>query len=101
MNTFTPKSTTGIVLALLYIGFAVYVICDDRRAHGGGGFFRGLISRIIVAPVSAIVEGVGSRLNYQSNLQMGAAVLLTAIILYWLGFALGKGAQALLALVAR
>jgi ABC-type multidrug transport system permease subunit len=101
MNSLLPKSTTGLVLALIYIGFAVYVICDDRRAQGGGGFFRGLISRIVVAPVSAIVEGVGSRLNYQSNLQVGAAVLVTAVIIYWLGFALGKGAQALFALIAR
>jgi ABC-type multidrug transport system permease subunit len=99
MNSLLPKSNTGLVLALIYIGVAVYVICDDRRAQGG--FLRGLISRIVVAPVSAVVEGVGSRLNYQSNLQMGAAVLVTAFIIYWLGFALGKGAQTLFALIAR
>jgi len=98
MNALPPKSTTGLVLALIYIGFAVYVICDDRRAQGG--FLRGLVSRVVVAPVSAVVEGVGSRLNYQSNLQMGAAVFVTAVLIYLLGFALGKGAQALFALIA-
>lgn len=99
MTSLLPKSTTGLILAVVYIGFAVCVICDDRRAQGG--ILRGLISRIVVAPVSAVLESVGSRLNYQSNLQMGAAVLLTAILLYWVGFGLGKGAQALLTTFAR
>ena len=101
MISLLTKSTTGLVLALIYVGLAAYVIHGDRSAQGGGGFLRGLISRIVVAPVSAVVEGVGSRLNYQSNLQMGAAVLLTAFGIYWLGFGIGKGAQALVALIAR
>ena len=99
MISLLPKSTTGLILATAYVVFAIYVICDDRRAQGG--FFRGLISRVVVAPVSAIVEGMGSRLNYQSNAQMGAAVLVTAVLLYWIGFGLGKGTQALFAVVAR
>ena len=99
MNSLLPKSTTGLVLALIYIGFAVYVICDDRRAQGG--FLRGLISRIVVAPVSTLVESVGSTLNYRSNLQMGVSVLLTAVLVYWIGFGLGKAAQALLTAFSR
>ena len=99
MISLLPKSTTGLVLAGLYIGFAVYVICDDRRAQGS--FLRGLISRLVVAPVSAVIESPGARLNYQSNLQMGAAVLLTAFLLYWVGVGFGKGAQALYAGISR
>jgi ABC-type multidrug transport system permease subunit len=94
MNSLLPKSTTGLVLVVIYVGFALYAIHDDRTSQGGG-FLRGLVSRLMVAPVSMLVESVGSSVSYRSNLQMGVSVLLTAVLVYWIGFGLGKGAHAL------
>jgi hypothetical protein len=99
MNSLLPKSTTGLVLVVLYVGFALYAIHDDRSSQGG--FLRGLFSRLVVAPISILVESVGSRLNYHSNLQMGVSVFLTAVLVYWIGFGLGKAAQALLTTFSR
>jgi hypothetical protein len=99
MNLLLPKSTTGLVLVVLYVGFALYAIHNDRSSQGG--FFRGFASRLVVAPVSILVESVRSSLNYRSNLQMGVSVFLTAVLVYWIGFGLGKAAQALLTVFSR
>src|SRR5687768_1950707 len=99
MNSLLPESTTGLVLVILYVGFALYAIHNDRNSQGG--FFRGLFSRLVVAPVSILVESVGSSLNHRSNLQMGGSVFLTSVLVYWIGFGLGKAAQALLTAFSR
>lgn len=99
MNSLLREWTTGLVLVILYVGFALYAIHDDRSSQGG--FFKGFTSRLVVAPVSILVESVGSKLNYRSNLQMGVSVFLTAVLVYWIGFGLGKAAQALLTVFSR
>jgi ABC-type multidrug transport system permease subunit len=99
MNSLLPVSTTGLVLVIIYVGVALYAIHNDRSSQGG--FFKGLASRLVVAPVSILVESVGSKVNYRSNLQMGVSVFLTAVLVYWIGFGLGKAAQALLTAFSR
>jgi hypothetical protein len=86
-----PRSVCGTVAALIYVGFAIWVIHGERIATGGGWIsLRGMGAALVTAPVSLVAEWLGFKLDYRSNAQMGAAVLGTALLIYLLTAGIAK-----------
>lgn len=86
-----PKSISGAVVALIYVVCAIWVIHGERVSTGGGWInLRGMGAILITAPVSLVAEWLGFKLDYRSNLQMGFAVLGTALLFYLLTAGIAK-----------
>lgn len=94
MPAWFPRSVFGLVLAVLYVGFAIYVVNADRRHNGGGWItLNGLVSFIVTFPVSALGEAMGLKPDYKRNLDMAFAILICGGLVYLAGAGLGALAK--------
>ena len=84
-------SKTGAVLALVYIAVAIWVVVSERTSPPGGGWIslNGMASFLITFPVSAPLELMGMRPDYQKTVDTGAAILACAVLVYFVGAGLG------------
>jgi hypothetical protein len=84
-------SKAGAALALIYIAIAMWVVVSERTSTGGGGWIslNGMASFLITFPVSAPLEMMGARPDYQKTIDMGAAILACAVLVYFIGAGLG------------
>jgi len=72
--------------------FAACLVQTDRTTSAGGWIsLQGMVSALITAPVSFPLEFCGQKLDYKSNVQMGAAILVCGVIV----FAVAMGAFSL------
>ena len=80
-------SKVGIALALVYAAIAIWVVVTERTGPAGGGWItlNGMGSYLVTLPVSAPLEMMGARPDYQKTFDMGAAILVCAIMVYWVG----------------
>lgn len=80
-------SKTGLGLAILYIAFAAWVVFSERTSPPGGGWIslNGMASFLVTFPVSAPMEMMGARPDYHKTLDIGAAILACAVLVYCLG----------------
>ena len=80
-------SKTGAVLALVYVVLAIWVVVSERTSPGGGGWIslNGMASFLVTFPVSMPLEMLGARPDYQKTLDIGAAILVCAALVYFLG----------------
>lgn len=79
-------SKVGLVLAAIYIAIAVWVVISERTSPGGGWIsLNGMASFLITFPVSAPLEIMGARPDYQKNIDIGGAVLVCAALVYFVG----------------
>ncbi len=64
-----------MVLALVYIAFAVWVVFSERTSPPGGGWISlsGMASYIVTIPVSLPMEMLGAKPDYQKTVDIGAA----------------------------
>lgn len=84
-------SKTGLAFAATYVIAAIYLIYDDRYTQAGGWInLHGMTSAIATLPAWAVCEMLGSKPNYQSNLQMSALVAACAGLAYWIGVGVRK-----------
>jgi hypothetical protein len=67
------------------------VVVSERTSTGGGGWIslNGMASFLITFPVSAPLEMMGARPDYQKTIDMGAAILACAVLVYFIGAGLG------------
>lgn len=84
-------SRAGAALALVYLAVAIFVVVSERTSTGGGGWIslNGMASFLITFPVSAPLEMMGARPDYQKTIDMSAAILACAVLVYFLGAGLG------------
>jgi len=78
-----------VLLTLAYVAAAIFVIWDDRTHTGAGNWIslRGMTSFLATFPISAFFDAFLSiRLDYRSNLEMGFAILGTAVCVYFACF---------------
>ena len=79
----SPSFIVGGVLAVIYLGCAIWVVAIDRTATGGGWItMRGMATFLITFPVSAPFELLGVHLDYRRNFDMMVAVGGSAGIVY-------------------
>ena len=80
-------SKVGLVLALVYIAFAAWVVFSERTSPPGGGWISlsGMASYIVTIPVSLPMEILGAKPDYQKTLDIGAAILACAVLVYFVG----------------
>lgn len=80
-------SKFGAVIALIYIAIAIWVVFTERTSSGGGNWIslNGMGSFLITFPVSMPLEMVGARPDYQKTFDMGVAILVCAILVYYVG----------------
>jgi len=80
-------SKTGAVLALVYVAVAIWVVVSERTGSGSGGWIslNGMGSFLITFPVSAPLEIMGMRPDYQKTFDIGAAILACAVLVYFIG----------------
>ena len=91
-------SKVGLVLAAIYIAIAVWVVFTERTNPSGGWIsLNGMASFLITFPVSAPLEIMGARPDYQKNIDIGAAILACAALVY----AIGAGLDWLIAQMLR
>jgi hypothetical protein len=83
-------SSVGLVLAAIYAAFAIWVVISERTSPPGGGWISlsGMASYLITFPVSAPMEILGARPDYRKNIDIGAAILVCAMLVYLLGASL-------------
>ena len=84
-------SKTGAALALIYVAIAIWVVVSERTSPPGGNWIslNGMGSYLITLPVSAPLEMVGTRPDYQKTLEIGAAILVCVALVYFIGAGLG------------
>ena len=79
-------SKLGAVLALAYAAFAIWVVFTERATPGGGWInLNGMASYLVTLPVSAPMEMLGARPDYQKTFDMTAAILVCAALVYLAG----------------
>lgn len=80
-------SRIGLVLAAIYIAIAVWVVISERSSPGGGNWIslNGMASFLVTFPVSAPLEILGSKPDYQKNVDIGGAILACAVLAYFVG----------------
>jgi hypothetical protein len=86
MPTFV-LSKVGVVLALVYLAFAIWVVITERSSSGGGGWISlpGMGTWIVTAPVSAPFEMMGMRPDFRKNIDMALTLAACAALVYFVG----------------
>ena len=70
------KHYIALGLALVYMCLAAAFVREDRKSHTGGFInLQGMISAIATLPVAFPLEYLGHKINFRSNVQMAAAIL--------------------------
>ena len=84
-------SKVGAALAVIYVAIAFLVVVSERTSPSGGNWIslNGMGSLLITLPVSAPLEMMGVRLDYQKTLEIGSAILACAVLVYLIGAGLG------------
>lgn len=96
MPTWFPRSSVGLVLAVLYVALGIYAVIDARSNQGGGWIsLKGIGVALVTFPVSLPLEALGFKPRYQRNLDMALLIGACTVLVYFLGVALGRLAQAL------
>jgi len=87
MPSLASLSKVGLVFAVIYIAIAVWVVFSERTSPSGGGWIslNGMASFLITFPVSAPLEIMGARPDYQKTFDMTAAILVCAVLVYFVG----------------
>jgi hypothetical protein len=80
-------SKFGVVLALVYAAFAIWVVFSERTSPPGGGWISlsGMASYLVTLPVSLPMELIGAKPDYQKTFEIGAAILACAVLVYFIG----------------
>jgi len=98
------RSWFGYALAVPYIVAAVYFIDGELRSVGGWINLRGLGVALVTLPsqltVGFLLEGMGWRVNYSDlgaggYVQIGMHVLVTAAVVYFIGYGIERLARRL------
>lgn len=103
-----PGSRFGLVLALLYLLLGGWVVQDEvRHGHGGWINLRGMGTTLVTAPsqltLGVLLRALGvPRVNYAGigvagYAELAVHLLLTAVVVYFLGSGLEWLARRLLA----
>ena len=80
----SPSIIAGGVLAVIYLGCAIWVVVGDRTATGGGWItMRGMATFLVTFPISAPFELIGMHLDHRRNLDMVVAVGGSAGVVYF------------------
>ncbi len=96
MPAWFPRSAFGLVLAVLYVALGVYAVIDARSNQGGGWItLKGIGVAIVTLPVSALLETLGFKPNYQRNVDMVLVIGACTVLVYFVGVCLGRLAHAL------
>ena len=87
MSSVAPAWATvskwGLGAALLYVAAGVYLIHDDYTHQGGGWIsLRGMLTDLVVAPISFLAEKLGWPWQPLNPLHAGAALLICAVLIY-------------------
>lgn len=93
MNTLPwfPRSTFGLVLAVIYIAVAIFVVAGDRSSTSGGWInLHGILAFLITFPISFIGEKLGMRPDFRRNADMAFAIGVCAVLVYFIGVGLVK-----------
>lgn len=78
-------SRWGLGVALLYMGAGIYLIHDDYTGPGGGWInLRGMVTGLVVAPISWPAEKFHWPFHPLNPFHAGAALLFCAWLLYWI-----------------
>ena len=75
------------IIAGVYIVLAIGLVRADRQTHTGGFIsLQGMLSGLVTLPVTFLLEYCGHRINFRSNVEMGAAILGCAALFFLLTF---------------
>lgn len=87
MPSLATLSKVGLVLAVIYVALAAWVVFTERTSPSGGGWIslNGMASYLITIPVSMPMEMLGARPDYQKTFDMAAAILVCALLVYFIG----------------
>ncbi len=93
-----PRSTFGLVLAVIYIAVAIFVVADDRSSTTGGWIsLHGIPTFLITFPVAFIGEKLGMRPDFRRNADMAFVIGVCAVLVYFIGVGQVKLARILFA----
>lgn len=89
-------SKVGLVLAVIYVAFAVMVMIQDRTSTASGWItLQGMATYLVTMPISAPFELMGMKLDYKKNIDMGLAIAGCAVMVYFIGAGLSWIAHAM------
>ena len=96
--TWFPRSTFGLVLAVIYIAVASFLVASDRGSTLVGWMsLNGIVTFLITFPVSFIGEKLDMRPDFRRNADMAFAIGVCAVLVYFIGVGLAKLARLLFA----
>ncbi|MEO6002764.1 MAG: hypothetical protein ABIZ04_06785 [Opitutus sp.] len=87
MSTPYMKQYIALGLAVVYMCLAAAFVREDRKSHTGGFInLQGMISALATLPVAFPLEYLDHKINFRSNLQMGAAILVCGGLVFGVAF---------------
>lgn len=82
-----PEFIIAGIVAGIYVALAMGFVRADRQSHSGGFInLQGMLSALVTLPVAFPLEYFGRKINFRSDVEMGAAILICGALLFGLTF---------------